>query len=133
MTLILTRKDKRQDGIFSELTDDSGNFIAVTLEHSYDGEPKLQDGTYNCVKGIHELHNGIPFEAYEVMNVPGHTGILCTHVGNYNADSDGCVLIGMNIKDMDDGSRMITHSMIAFSKFMTMLEKYANYTLVVKS
>lgn len=128
MTLTLTRRDFTPDGIFSELTDDKGKLSLVTLEHSYDGKPKLMDGTYTCQRGIHRLHDNVPFEAFEVLNVPGHTGILCTHVGNYNKDSDGCVLAGMGRKD-----DMVTHSMIAFSKFMALLEGQQTYTLVVKS
>jgi hypothetical protein len=131
MTLTLTRKDFREDGIFSELTDDKGNSLAVTLEHSYDSKPKLYDGTFTCVKGIHRLHDNVPFEAFEVTGVTDHTGILF-HVGNYNKDSDGCVLLGTDIADSDQG-RMVTHSMIAFSKFMAMLENDQTFTLIVSS
>ena len=126
MTLTLTRTDFTPDGIFGELVDDKGKLSLVTLEHSYDNETKLPDGTYTCLKGIHKLHDNVPFEAYEVMNVPGHTGILL-HVGNYNKDSNGCILLGME----RDGI-MIKHSMIAFSKFMGLLEKEESFTLIVK-
>src|SRR5882757_797524 len=99
-TLTLTRKDFRSDGIFSELTDEKGNFIAVTLEHSYNNKPKLYNGTFQCVKGIHKLHDGIPFEAYEVTGVSGHIGILF-HIGNFNNDSDGCILLGVDVRESD--------------------------------
>lgn len=132
MTLTLTRQDKRPDGIFSELTDEKGNFVAVTLEHSFDGEPKLYDGAFKCVKGLHQLHVGNKFETFEITGVQGHSGILF-HVGNYNSDSEGCVLLGTDVKNMDNGTRMITHSMIAFSKFMAMLDKVSEFTLIVKS
>lgn len=132
MTLTLTRQAKRLDGIFSELTDEKGNFLAVTLEHSYDGEPKLYDGVFKCVKGLHQLHVGNKFETFEITGVQGHSGILF-HVGNYNKDSDGCVLVGTDVKDMANSTRMITHSMIAFSKLMALLEKVSEFTLVVKS
>jgi Family of unknown function (DUF5675) len=132
MTLTLTRKDFRDDGIFSELTDEKGNFVAVTLEHSYDSLPKLYDGTFSCIRGVHRLHNNVPFETFEITGIQGHTGVLF-HVGNYNSDSDGCVLVGDDVKDMDNGSRMIAHSMIAFSKFMALLEKVNEFTLVVVS
>lgn len=132
MILKLTRQAKRLDGIFSELTDEKGNFIAVTLEHSYNGEPKLYDGQFKCVKGLHQLHVGNKFETFEITGVHDHTGILF-HVGNYNNDSDGCVLVGTDVKDMTNSTRMITHSMIAFSKLMALLEKVQEFTLVVKS
>lgn len=131
MTLTLTRKDFREDGIFSELTDEKGKSLAITLEHSYDNKPKLYDGTFNCVKGIHRLHNNVPFETFEITGVKGHTGILF-HVGNYNDDSDGCVLVGTDVKDPGE-IRMVTHSLIAFSKFMGLVEKLSSFTLIVKS
>jgi hypothetical protein len=127
MTLTLVRNDFTPDGIFGILQDASGKLVLVTLEHSYDNKPKLPDGTYTCVKGIHRLHDNVPFEAYEVMNVPGHTGILA-HIGNYNSDSDGCILLGMERNNI-----MITHSMIAFSKFMALLDGQQTFDLVVSS
>src|SRR5271169_2411605 len=94
----LTRNDANVNGIFGTLTDDSGNTYA-TLEHAYeqpDGSyaPKTPPGTYTCQKGMHTLeHHPAPFQAFEITNVPNHTDILI-HIGNYNADSEGCVLIG---------------------------------------
>jgi hypothetical protein len=131
MTYTLIRRVFREDGIFSELFDDKNNSIAVTLEHSYDNKPKVYDGTFTCIKGIHRLHDNIPFDAFEITGVNGHTGILF-HVGNYNKDSDGCVLVGTDVQDTDSG-RMVTHSMIAFSKFMAGLEGVSSFTLVVTS
>lgn len=127
MTFTLTHTEFTEDGIFGELTDSAGKLYLVTLEHSYDNLPKLYDGTFTCVKGVHRLHDNIPFEAYEITGVNGHTGILF-HIGNYNADSDGCVLLGI-----DKGDKMITHSAIAFSKFMGLLEGQQTFTLIVKS
>lgn len=127
MTLYLTRNDFTAVGIFGTIEDDKGKLFLATLEHSFDGKPALSDGTYTCVKGIHRLHNNIPFVAYEIMNVPGHTGVL-VHVGNTNADSSGCVLVGI---DREHDS--IRHSLIAFSKFMGFLNDALNFTLVVKS
>lgn len=127
MTFTLIHNDFTPDGIFGELTCDKGNLTVQTLEHSYDMKPKLYDGTFTCVRGIHRLHDNIPFEAFEIQGVKGHTGVLF-HIGNYNADSDGCVLVGM-----DRSGNMITHSAIAFSKFMGLLDGQSSFTLIVKS
>jgi len=126
MTLTLTHTDFTPDGVFGTLEDGNGLSL-VTLEHSYDNKPKLYDGTFTCVPGIHRLHNNIPFKTFEITGVKGHTGILF-HIGNYNADSDGCVLLGM-----DKGDKMIKHSSIAFSKFMSLVENETSFTLVVIS
>lgn len=127
MTLTLVRKDFSEDGIYGELHDDKGKLSLVTLEHSYNKKPKLSDGTYTCSRGIHRLHNMIPFDTFEIEGVKGHDDILF-HIGNYNKDSEGCVLVGI-----DRGDKMIKHSAIAFSKLMAHLEKLQNFTLIVKS
>lgn len=127
ITLTLTRTDFEEYGIMGELVDNAGKLSLSTLEHSFDNKPKLYDGTFTCVRGVHELHNAVPFETFEITGVRGHTGILI-HVGNYNADSDGCVLVGMDRND-----EMITHSTIAFSKFMGLLDGQSTFTLIVKS
>lgn len=130
MTLTLVRKEFREDGIFSELLDEKGNFLAVTLEHSYDLKPKLYNGEFTCIKGLHRLHNNIAFETFEIAGVKDHTGILL-HPGNWQTDSEGCILLGIEIKD-DPKGKMVTHSMIAFSKFMSKMEKVKSFQLVVK-
>lgn len=129
MRLTLTRKEFRADGIFSELSDESGKVIAHTLEHSYSNKPKLNDGEHNCVRGMHNLHSG-PIETFEILGVPCHSGILF-HVGNYNKDSDGCVLLGVSVSKFKDG-QMITASKAKFAEFMNMLKGIDKFKLVVK-
>lgn len=127
MILTLTRKDFTSEGIFSELTDSTGKLSLYTLEHSYNNKPKLYNGTFNCVRGTHRLHNNIPFITFEITGVAGHTGVLF-HIGNYNNDSDGCVLLGM-----ERTGNMVTHSTIAFSKFMALLGNAQSFDLIVTS
>lgn len=127
MTLTLTRDEFTADGIFSTLSDDKGKLVLSTLEHSFDNLPKIPDGTFTCMRGTHQLKHGGPFETFEICGVAGHTGLLF-HQGDYNADSDGCVLVGM-----DKEGTMITHSAIAFSKLMGFLDGLQTFTLIVKS
>ena len=128
--LELRRVDKRPDGIMSELYC-RGKVIANTMEHSYDGQPKLSDGVYTCVRGTHRLHNGIPFVTFEVTGVPGHSGILF-HVGNWNKDSDGCILVGDAVVDSSQG-RMITNSKVMFADLMALQAGVDSFTLTVKT
>lgn len=124
MTLILKRLEKREDGILSSLSKD-GEQIAVCLEHAYDSglgngsyDAKLKSGRYKCVRGLHRLGpKKSQFETFEITGVPGHTGILF-HVGNYNKDSDGCVLLGDNY---GGDPRMIYNSRLTFQLFMDAL------------
>lgn len=136
MDLVLQRTEFRADGIFSELRDAGGEHIAVTLEHSYhDGlgafVPKLIDGRYSCVRGIHTLEGLGAFETFEITKVPGHTRILF-HVGNFNSDSSGCVLLGLGISQLNS-QQMITSSRIAFEKFLEFQEGIDQFMLIVKS
>ena len=136
MDLILRRTDYLESGIFGELLKDDNSHFCYTLEHPYDSgngsyEPKVLEGIYKCVRGQHQLARmSFPFETFEITNVPGHTNILF-HVGNYNGDSEGCVLLGMNAYE-NNNPALITQSNKAFQKFMD-LQKYVDeFTLTVK-
>ena len=124
--MTLTRTRYTEDGIFGELSMD-GRFLAVTLEHSYQCVPKLPGGLYLCVRGGHRLE-GMPadFQTFEVTGVPGHSGILF-HWGNYNRDSDGCILLGGGALD-----KMITDSRRAFANFMAALSGVERFQLTVR-
>ena len=107
-----------------------------TLEHAYaapDGawRPKIPPGVYRCVRGSHRLHSGPAFDTFEVTGVAGHRGILF-HVGNFNSDSEGCVLCGQKeAVDPNTGQTMITGSRVAFAAFMQRLEGEDEFTLTV--
>jgi len=136
MNLLLTRTDFREDGIFGQLSNESGQQVAVTLEHAYDSQngdgsyvPKTPAGTYNCVRGQHQLANmRAPFTTFEVTKVPGHTNILL-HVGNYNNDSEGCILLG---RAYGGEPRMLEQSRMAFESFMALQDGINSFTLTIK-
>lgn len=123
-------------GIFGKLTDGE-KFIAYTLEHAYASnvvgegfKAKLPEGEYTCVRGFHKI--GKPgalktIETFEVTNVPGHSGILF-HVGNYNRDSDGCILLGTEVL-----MYQVAESQKAFEQFMLGLKGINQFQLTVKS
>lgn len=133
MEIILTRKLKARWGILSELEDKDSSLSLVTLEHAYLDPTglyytsKLPNGVYECVLGEHTLRGHSPQQLYEVTNVPGHTGILF-HIGNYNRDSEGCILLGTN-----KGNECITGSATAFKKFMDFQNGLKSFTLTVTS
>ena len=122
MNLKLRRTNYTSRGIFGVLEQYDGTQLAVTLEHSYEStvdshcatfDAKLPRGLYTCVRGVHQLV-GHPdsFETFEVKGVAGHYGILF-HVGNTNANSDGCILLGTTRVH-----NMVVNSQIAFDQFM---------------
>ncbi len=136
MELKLERSQFREDGIFGQLFDEKGAELAVTLEHAYpdggDFWPKLPDGEYKCRRGTHKLPNAaLPFETFEILGVPGHRGILF-HVGNYNRDSDGCVLVGRYVIPIGN-SQAISASRLVFEDFMDFLDGVNEFSLKVTS
>lgn len=123
MDLVLNRKQFREDGIFGELRNQVGDLIAVTLEHAFPAAggyaPVIPQGTYDCVRGEHYLHGMTePFTTFEVSGVDGHAGLLF-HWGNFNRDSEGCILLGDSIRAPDQSAWMVTDSRVAFEKFMS--------------
>lgn len=135
MNLKLVRKEFRQDGIFSELYDEQDNLIAHTLEHAYDDgaggwAPKIPDGTFTCQRGPHRLHGmDHDFETFEITGVEGHKDLLF-HWGNYNKDSEGCILLGK--AEVDDGKQhMVTSSRVEFAEFIKMQAGIDQFELVV--
>lgn len=135
MVLQLIRREKRPDGVFSELCI-RNSFFLMALERSYkqeDGsyDAKLKVGEYICQLGEHRLADLKPFDTYEILGVKGHFGILF-HVGNYNEDSEGCVLLGTAIGYRSDmKSKMIVNSRVAFKKFMDLLNGEKTFLLQV--
>lgn len=136
MKLILTRSSKEYRGVFGKLESEDGAFKCVTLEHAYpvfdnNFTSKIPVGEYLCVRGMHRLEGMKDnFETFEITKVPGHNHILL-HVGNYNKDSNGCVLVGAEIVD-EDKIKMITNSKATFAKLMELLAGLGTFTLVVK-
>lgn len=116
----LKTTDYRSDGIFSELWRDETKFCA-TAEHAYIGPygfvPKLLRGaTYTCRRGEHQLEHGGPFITFEIMDVPGRSGILF-HIGNFpQRDSNGCVLTGGSV--IKDATWWVNNSKDVFAGFM---------------
>lgn len=135
MNIKLKRREFIKDGIFGDYFDENNQHVCVTLEHAYPQydetyKPKLPSGIYTCVRGIHALHNNVPFETFEITNVSGHTGMLI-HQGNYNNDSDGCTVVGESIMD-SNGVEMITNSKATFKKFMDMQANINQFLLEVE-
>ncbi len=129
----LVRSEFNENGVFGELSNDDGSQIFYTLEHAYlqpDGTfiSKIPNGDYVCIRGMHQLEGMVhPFETFEITGVGGHTNILF-HSGNVNADSAGCVLLGLSKNDVE-----IMHSRNAFSKFMELMQGINSFTLTTST
>lgn len=137
--LILERNLYRADGIFGQLKSYDGKHLLYTLERAYkqeDGQsevylPKVLKGKYECVRGEHKLADLVPFETFEIMKVPGHFDILF-HVGNYNEDSEGCILVGKSMGLKIGGKqKMLTYSKQGFKEFMDYMKEKDTFWLTV--
>jgi hypothetical protein len=129
----LTHNRFCSDGIFGVLNTAEGQLVAYTLEHSYDNKPKLSDGIYTCIRGPHRLHGMTEdFITFEIKGVPDFEGKSVTgvlfHWGNYNKDSEGCVLLGSEATPT-----MITHSRQTWADFMKYLDGIDSFKLKVIS
>jgi hypothetical protein len=132
LRLTLRRTDFQIEGIFGELILDARPTPFATLEHAYrvgeteNFKPKVEPGTYKCVRGPHRLHNmTTDFSTFEITGVAGHKNILF-HSGNFNKDSEGCVLIGLKRSGC-----AITDSRVAFQQFMEAMEGVNEFILTV--
>jgi len=135
MDLKLERIDHSMMGIFGKLLDSSDGLVAVTLEHAYlnsDGEfyAKIPVGSWKCVRGLHRLDGMLnDFETFEITGIPNRSGLLF-HKGNFNADSEGCVLLGEEIMLINQ-ERAVSKSKLAFNKFMSLQDGLDSFLLTV--
>ncbi len=128
----LKRVSYVEDGIYGEFYDDKDRLIFVTLEHAYpdgNGEflPKIAPGVYTCVRYNSPEHGW----CYMLQGVPDFQGKPVTyteiHIGCYNADSKGCILLGLKL-----GPKMILDSRIAFGRWMDMQTGVDSFLLTVQ-
>jgi hypothetical protein len=143
MDIKLQRLTFGEDGVFGILTGVGIPTIASTLEHAFpvtEGsltryEPKVAAGVYTCLR---HAPNRLPYETWELQNVPEFqgqpvTGILI-HVGNFNRNSDGCILVGRNIMPNPDApaENMVTSSQNTFNKLMDLTRNLDSFILTIE-
>lgn len=135
MEFVLKRDKQIGNAITGILECHSVGFECVTLERLFDkGQglvTKVPKGVYLCVRGTHRLASSPKsFETFQVMNVPGHTGILF-HTGNVFRDSEGCILLGLEKGMTEGGDLMIMKSRSAFELFMAQLSGHNHFNLTI--
>lgn len=67
----------------------------------------------------------------EIKNVPGFVGVYL-HIGNFDADSAGCVLLGDNSDNNVIGPGSISNSTAAFMRFYKQVYDHLPVTLIVR-
>lgn len=132
-TVIVTRKpDDTKETLGSLIaTNSTGKVLnEFTLELPWKNNEVniscIPTGTYHCsIKPFHSTTQ------YEVLNVPGRSGIFI-HTGNYYHDSMGCIILGSGKGDINhDGEPDVTSSVAAVAS----LKKHFNnqdFTLTIQ-
>ena len=134
----LLRDDSVVSGIFGKLTSDDMKLGLFTLEHAFPVTtqnpviyvPVIPPGVYTCKRGLHRLHGmAEDFETFEITGVAGHQGLLF-HWGDYNRDSEGCVIVGQTRQGIVG---VFNHSRHAgFLEFMDYLTGIDEFPLTVE-
>lgn len=127
MNLYLKRNRADLYGVFGVLSDEIGNQVCVTLEHAFpqpDGSfaALIPVGIYTCIR----RHSPrFQCDVFMLKNVPDHDFVEI-HWGNYNKDSDGCILVGTEVNSLGIGD-----SREAFAKLMAIQNGAKSFLLVV--
>lgn len=151
MVFILQRFSDNRDStlgiLFKVYEDNKGKrpvFQGYTLEDEYRDEKVMKEtripaGTYTLDIQPIDTPLTLKYRAkyawfkkhLEIKNVPGFVGVYI-HIGNFDADSAGCVLIGDNADNNVIGPGSISNSTAAFKRFYENVYPHLPVTLVVK-
>lgn len=111
---------------------DTGTFSCLTLERPWKNNTRniscIPKGAYQCEW---KYMPNMRILTYQILEVPGRDGIFF-HYGNFVTDTDGCILLGRTISDLNgDGKQDIANSRNAWSSFI-MDRKKLPFTLIVQ-
>jgi len=105
--------------------------IARTMENAWKDNARniscIPQGVYKVVRHTSPKYGN----CFMVSNVPNRDYILI-HAGNYNTDTEGCILLGESVATNVSGKRMVTNSKVTVGKFMNLMREVSEFTLTVK-
>lgn len=128
--VVLTRHSDDEVQLLGDIKID--NFSRVTLERPWKNNQSdvscIPTGTYTCQWKF--KFNNLAYH-YQVMNVPGRTGIFI-HAGNYFFDTVGCILLGTGYEKLNTDKEVdIINSKITIQAFEILMGK-KDFTLIIK-
>ena len=109
---------------------DYPRFFSLELPYA-DNQPNIScipDGKYLCKRRVAEVTGGE--ETFEVMDVPGRSGILF-HYGNTDSDTHGCILLGLGLGEVGFVPAIL-QSKKAWRKFMAYMYKVDQFELFIR-
>lgn len=137
-TVRLIRLEENYDfGTFGVITIDSQIFC-VSLEPSDELNVRnissIPAQQYVCKRTtsplIKRLTKGKLNDTFEVLNVPGRSGILF-HSGNLDEHTEGCIIVAEKFGKLR-GERAVLNSGATFLRFMALMEEYDEFILTIK-
>jgi hypothetical protein len=143
MTLILTRTERTEDGVFGVLAVPNAPMLLYTMEDDWRDNARgvscIPAGTYPLIRTVYHRHG---YETFEVAAVPERSRILI-HPGNTEEDVQGCIGVGMRrgylvVPDEDrpdhpmTRKRAVVASREAFRRFMEWMSRVDEEVLDVQ-
>lgn len=133
MKAILTRIFKDEKQTLGELSVDDLTLFTLELPDLNDDGIEDNETRASCIAdGIYPVirHTSPKFgECFWVKEVPGRSAILI-HPGNYHWHTLGCILLGMNQKDMNNDGLIDN---VSSKKAMSKLLKYDITEIEIKT
>ena len=130
MTVQIIRKYDNGKATIGKLSI-NGVFFCVTLELPYENNLEnvscIPEGTYNCVRIISPKFG----DTFCITGIPGRKYVEI-HWGNYEKDTDGCVLIGDEVSEFE-GDHDILNSRITHKAFMNRMIGVQGFTMEIES
>ena len=132
MELELLRVENTKDHTIGVLRiKDTQIEIARTMEDAWKDNARniscIPQGVYKVIRHTSPKYGN----CFMVSNVPNRDYILI-HAGNYDTDTEGCILLGESVATNVAGKRMVTNSKVTVGKFMNLMREVSEFTLTVK-
>lgn len=131
MKVVISRKYdvKQTTGVLTVFNDDLIAYSCVTMELPW----QLNEKNVSCIpEGKYKVKRHVSpskGECFKIQKVTGRTDILI-HVGNFNKDTQGCILPGRYFLDLNkDGLKDVAYSKVAMQKLLFIL--YEDFDLYI--
>lgn len=88
----------------------------------------IPNGEYRC-NYLASSASGKFRRCYHVLDVPGRAGVLM-HVGNFSAQTKGCLLPGLNYATKQVGAEMVLSSRVALDRLASIAGDQFNLVII---
>lgn len=129
MEIILQRLYQGKDCTIGTLSMDR-KILCHTLENPWKDNKEdissIPEGRYSCIPYSSEKYPNV----WKLNSVKDRTNVLI-HNGNYEEDTEGCILVGSNVANYK-GKNMVTNSRLTLNKLHSDIGIGRSFTLIIK-